>query len=196
MAFNIDRFAAATGAEFARPSLFEVTMVNPAIRGLGDNQIRFLAKVANLPASTLGVVEVPYFGRKMKIAGDRTYEPWNITIINDENFIVRGALENWSNQINESIENTRRLPAGPNGSTVGYRSTATVKQFAVGGGPALRTYTMQNCWPKTLSAIELAWDTVDAIEEYQVEWEFDYWTATGEGGTIGNPGSSLFGTVI
>ncbi len=165
MAFNINEIRANLQFDGARPSLFEVFVNNP-VSNVGDAKFRFMAKATSIPESTLGMIEVPYFGRKIKVAGVRQYADWQITIINDEDFAVRRALEAWHGAINSSESNLRTNP--------GYRSTATVNQYGKDGN-VVRTYTMENCWPISIGAIDLAWDNGDAIEEFPVTWSYDYW---------------------
>ena len=170
MAFNINEMRANLQFDGARPSLFDVYVANPAAT-LGDAKFRFMAKATSIPQSTLGMIEVPYFGRRIKVAGPRTYADWQITIINDEDFAVRRALEAWHGAINSSESNIRTLS--------GYRSTATINQYSKGGpdleGQLTQTYTMENCWPIDIGPIELAWDNDQQIEEFTVTWAFDYW---------------------
>lgn len=99
MAFNIQDIRSQLTSGGARSSLFQVTIQNP-VNGLGDLKVPFMCRAAEIPASTLGFVEVPYFGRRIKLAGDRTFQPWTVTIINDEDFLIRNAVENWSNAMN------------------------------------------------------------------------------------------------
>jgi hypothetical protein len=102
----------------------------------------------------------------MKVAGVRQYPDWSTTIINDEDFAVRRALEAWHGAINSSENNLR--------TTASYRTTATVQQFGKDGG-IVRTYTIVNCWPVNISSIELSWENEAQIEEFTVTWAFDYW---------------------
>ncbi len=129
-----------------------------------------MAKAATIPESTMGMIEVPYFGRKIKVAGVRSYADWQVTIINDEDFSVRRTLEAWHGVINSSEGNIRSIS--------NYRSTARVQQYDKGGA-VIRSYEMINCWPLQISQIDLAWDNGDAIEEFSVTWAFDYWNVVG-----------------
>jgi hypothetical protein len=165
MAFNINEMRANLQFDGARPSLFEVFVNNP-ISSVGDAKFRFMAKATSIPESTIGMIEVPYFGRRIKVAGVRQYADWQITIINDEDFAVRRSLEAWHGAINSSESNLR--------TAANYRSTATINQYGK-DGDIKRTYLMENCWPMQISPIELAWDNGDAIEEFTVTWSYDYW---------------------
>ena len=92
MAFNINEIRSNLALGGARPSLFQIIMNNP-VDAAGDAKLPFMAQAAQIPASTVGTIEVPYFGRKIKIAGDRTFAEWTVTIINDEDFLIRNAME-------------------------------------------------------------------------------------------------------
>ena len=131
-------------------------------------------KTAQLPGSTLGTIEVPYFGRNVRYAGDRTFEDWTVTVINDEDFAIRNSLEAWSNSINTHDSNLRALPQD-------YKSNGIITQFSKDGAP-LRTYVFEGMYPLTIDAIELGWDQVDTIEEFGVTFQFDFWRVEGTTG--------------
>jgi hypothetical protein len=170
MAFNINEFKSQLVGGGARPSLFEVRITHP-ILSAADFKIPFMVKTAGLPASNLGTFNVPYFGRQVKYAGDRQFEDWTVTVINDEDFAVRNALEAWSNAINSHASNTRALPQD-------YKSDAQVIQYGKDGTP-LRQYTFQGLYPLTIDAIPLSWETQDQIEEFGVTFQYDLWVVDG-----------------
>ena len=99
MAFNINEIKSQLTFGGAKASLFQVAITNP-IDGAGDLKTPFMVQAAQIPAAELGVIEVPYFGRKVKIAGDRTFAEWTVTVINDEDFLIRNAMESWMAAIN------------------------------------------------------------------------------------------------
>lgn len=172
MAFNISEFAAA-GLPLggARSSLFSVIIDTPSgVPNIGA-RAAFTCKSAQIPASTLSTIPIRYFGREVKFAGTRTFAPWTVTILNDEDFAVRGALETWSNNINRHEANLRDTALATN---VAYRTTATVTQYSKTGVP-IRTYEFVNIFPTEVAAIEMSWDNSDAIQEYSVTFEYDYW---------------------
>lgn len=152
----------------ARSNKFEVFMGFPlgvaGITALRDFPL--LCKAAQLPSSTLGVIEVPYQGRIVKMVGDRTFEEWTVTILNDENFQIRNAFEAWSNAIN-SHEGNERTIADPYG-------TATVSQLSANGG-IVKTYRMVNVFPMLVAPIELDTSSNDQVQEFTVTLAFDYW---------------------
>ena len=130
----------------------------------------FLVKAANIPASTVGVIEVPYRGRTLKIAGDRTFEPWTVTVLNDKGFALRSKFEEWSTKI-QNLQQNLQTPR-----TIGeYQSSALVRQYDRQGG-VVRSYQFVGIWPSNISAIDLAWDSNDTPEEYTVEFQVQYWT--------------------
>jgi hypothetical protein len=177
MAFNTDVFRSKLIGDGARQNLFEVRLTLPAIADASQNSIiSFFMKTATLPPEEVGVIPVPYFGRQIKIPGNRTFPEWNTTVINDENFKIRQAFESWSNSINGHIGNLRDPAAliGPGG----YATDITVVQYKKIGGSAVE-YTLVNAWPSAVSPQDLDWSANDQIEEFQVTFQYDYWTNTG-----------------
>ena len=127
-----------------------------------------MCKGAQIPGADLGLVEVPYFGRNIKLAGNRTFAEWTTTVINDEDFAVHAGLTNWMNAINGHGENNRSITG------TDYQVDAQVTHYKKEGDIA-KAVTMINCWPQSVAAIDLAWDTNDVIEEFAVTWQYDYW---------------------
>jgi hypothetical protein len=119
------------------------------------------------------MIQIPYFGRKVKIAGDRTFDPWSITIMNDEDFKIRDTLEGWNYKIN-SLENNLRFMTGENG----YKGDAQIDQFDKNGF-VVRTYIFRGIFPETISTIDLDWNANDQIEEFQVQFQYDYFQVSG-----------------
>lgn len=162
MAFSIESFkSSAIQAGGYRPALFEAQVTR------AGNQMNFLCMSTQVPSMTMGVIEVPYFGRKIKIAGDRTYAEWTTTVMIEEDFGLRNELEQWQERMNTAVGNTR--------SEVfeAYKSEAEILLYGKGGGGALRTYKLQGCWPTDIGTIELDWNTTDTIGSYSVTWAFD-----------------------
>lgn len=168
MSLRVDDFKAKLKGGGARPNLFRATVNFPAYAG-GDVELTsFMCKAAQLPASVMNVIEVPFRGRQLKIAGDRTFETWSPTIINDTGFEVRNALEKWMNGINGHSANTGIT------NPVGYQADLLVEQLDKDGS-VLKTYNFRGCFPINLSAIELSYDTVDTLEEFTAEFQVQYW---------------------
>ena len=158
----------------ARSNLFEVELSFPGsveVEGLNDilNKARFLVKAANLPASTIAPIEVPFRGRTLKIAGDRTFETWTITIINDTDFSIRSAFEKWMNTVNRVSDNTGTTDPAD------YQADAYVYQLDRNGG-TLRKYHFYDVFPTQVSTIELSYDA-QGIQEFTVELQVQWWEA-------------------
>jgi len=173
MAFNINQFKSQLVGGGARPTLFQCQITNP-IDSAADAKIPFMVRAAGIPASSVGSYELPYFGRTVKYAGDRTFEDWSVTVINDEDFAIRNAMEAWMNAINSHDSNTRALPQD-------YKSNALVTQFSKDGSP-LRTYVFEGIYPIALDGIELDWSTQDTIEEFGITFQYDMWRVEGNTG--------------
>ena len=159
----------------ARSNLFECELAFPQavnVEGLNDilNKARFLVKAANLPASNVAPIEVPFRGRVLKIAGDRTFDTWTITIINDTDFAIRDAMEKWSNFINDI--QTSQGAVNPED----YQTSATVQQLgrsaASNNIPILRSYQFVGIYPNAVSSIPLDYGATDQIEEFQVTFNY------------------------
>ena len=158
----------------ARPNLFEVELAFPADVGVDNDTLqkaRFLVKAAALPASTVAPIDVPFRGRILKIAGDRTFETWTITVINDVDFSIRSAFEKWMNTINKMNDGTGLT------DPEAYQADAYVYQLARDGG-ILRSYHFYDVFPTNISTIDLSYETTDTIEEFTVELQVQWWEAS------------------
>jgi hypothetical protein len=163
----------------ARANLFEVVLSFPASSPTDPNtldKIRFLVKTAALPASTVGPVNVPFRGRILKVAGDRTFESWTVTVINDTDFAIRSALEKWMNTINRLSDAT-----GVTDPAL-YQADAFVYQLDRDGS-TLRAYHMYDIFPTNLAQIQLSYDTTDEIEQFTCEFQVQWWEAIKGNGT-------------
>lgn len=180
MAFNVNEIRSQLTLGGARNTLFQVQIQNPA-NSVADIKVPFMVRAAQIPSSDLGVIEVPYFGRKIKLAGDRTFGDWTVTVINDEDFLIRNAMEQWSNQINSLRGNLRTFGAA---SPSLYKTNATVTQFSKTGVP-IRTYTFNGIFPQAIATIDLDWNSVDTIEEFTVTFQYDWWEVSGATGNSG-----------
>ena len=164
MPFNITDFKGNFPFDGARPNLFEVNI--PVF----DQKLTFTAKTAQLPGSTVGTIEIPYFGRTVKLAGNRTFPEWTITVINDEDFIIRNQLEEWMARINGHENNLSEAFYSQ------YTFDAEVYQYGKQGN-IIKSYTFVDMFPADLSPIDVSWDANDAIEEYAVTFQYQYWTS-------------------
>ena len=184
---TLDAFKGRMVGGGARPNLFECEMYFPddavptttSKDALAD-KVRFLVKAAQLPASTLTQIDVPFRGRQLKIAGTRTYANWSITVINDIDFDIRTAFERWSNLINKHEDNAGIV------NPADYQQPMIVRQLGrsgVGGPvptsdpniPVLKMYQFYGAYPVELSAIALDYATGDAIEEFTVEMAYQWY---------------------
>jgi hypothetical protein len=156
----------------ARSNLFEVELSFPEAIGVDAvtlDKTRFLVKTAALPASNVTPIEVAFRGRTLKLAGDRTFESWTITVINDTDFAIRSAFEKWSNYMNRLSDNT-----GTTNPAL-YHADAFVYHLNRDGS-ILRSYKFYDVFPTAISAINLAYET-DAIQEFTVEMQVHWWEA-------------------
>ena len=178
---NVSNFLQTIG-QGVKPNMFLVDVQFPAAlskQGEDLNLTNILCKSAALPGSNLGVIEVPFRGRTVKIAGDRTFDTWSATFFNDKNMEIRGLFEEWANDLNRHEANTapRFLP---NNGTEGYMASLFVSQLEKDDkeeGTVIRTYELHHCFPTNVSQIDLAYDSNDQIEEFTVEWQYSYFTA-------------------
>jgi hypothetical protein len=183
MAFNVNEIRSQLTLGGARQSLFQVTIQNPA-NSIADIKVPFMVRTAQIPSSDLGVIEVPYFGRKVRLAGDRTFGDWTVTVINDEDFLIRNAMEEWSNKINSLQGNLRTFGAA---SPLLYKANAQVTQYSKTGVP-IRTYQFNGIFPSVISPIDLDWNATDQIEEFTVTFQYDWWEVSG--GVTGQAGGA------
>jgi len=157
----------------ARPNLFEVVLQFPISAPTDTDTLqksRFLVKAAALPASNIGPVEVPFRGRVLKLAGDRTFDTWTITVLNDTDFSIRSAFEKWMNSMNRMEDATgTQDPAF-------YQSDAYVYQLDRDGS-TLRTYRFHDVFPNNLSSMDLNYESTDQIHEFTVEMQVQWWEA-------------------
>jgi len=163
----------------ARPNLFEVVLSFPASAPTDTNTLdksRFLIKAAALPSSTVGPINVPFRGRILKIAGDRTFESWTVTVINDSDFAIRSSLEKWMNSINRLSDATGATDPAL------YQADAYVYQLDR-DGTTLRAYHMYDIFPTSIASIPLSYEETDRIEEFTCEFQVQWWEAIKGSGT-------------
>ena len=170
---TISQFKTALGGGGVRPNLFEVRLdasnLTQFMAGVPAENLAFMCKAAALPAQNVASIDVPFRGRQFKVAGDRTIDNWTITVINDENFAVRNAMERWSQSIIDNATNQGQVD--PNN----YMSQADVFQYSrqKGNGDnvgVIKTYRFIDIFPVTVGDIALSYDSGDTIEEFDVEF--------------------------
>ena len=152
----------------ARPNLFKVTMAFPAYVTANVELASYMCKATSMPASTIAPIAVPFRGRNLQIAGDRTFDPWSVTIINDTDFNVRNSFEQWMNGINQHKLNTGLTQPSS------YMADMIVEQLDK-DGTVEKTYNIRGTFPTNLGAIELSYEQENAIEEFEVELQIQYW---------------------
>ena len=172
---NIDDFKANLLGGGARANQFRVTITPPTgiSIGLDVRRTSFLVKGSSLPALTLGEIAVPFRGRNIYIAGDRTApETWDTLFLNDTDFMIRTAMERWSNGINDLANNTGVV------APADYQTDLSVEQMDR-DDTVLKSYIFKSAWPTSVSSIELTSDTADAIEEFEVTWRYQHFEPSG-----------------
>ena len=177
---NIDNFKGFLTGGGARANQFRVFMTTPGpvAAAIPVEKTSFLCKGAALPGQTIAEVPVPFRGRNLYIAGDREFDTWDTTIINDTDFEIRNEVEAWMNSINDLELNT-----GLN-NVDDYTADLIVEQLGR-DNRTLKTYVLRNCQPTVMSPIDLSYDTVNAIEEFTVTWRYTHFS-TGRGGASTN----------
>ena len=184
----------------ARPNMFEVNIDLPDQIGKDKNRdenMRFMIKAAEIPAANIGNIPVPFRGRVLPVAGDRTFDPWTVTIINDASFDIRRVMEEWSNLINDLQFDVGDI------NPADYQKSAQVFQLSrqsQGQGTSgnegniiqtLRTYNFEGIYPNAVSSIPLDYGATDQIEEFQVTFNYLFWTAELPGFAKGNESVSV-----
>lgn len=183
MAFNVNDFKSNYQYGGARPALFDITMTNP-ITANADRTLAFRCRASAIPQRNVTKIPVPFFARNIKVAGvQQDYEDWNVTVLEDEDWIIRDSLETWSHSINSVVGNIRQL-SGSDQSL--YKSTATVNHYSQTGN-LLRQYTFYGIWPTVVSPITLDWGQ-DEVASFECTFSVDWWTI-GTGSTTGTGGS-------
>ena len=191
---TIDKFKSRISGGIARPNLFEVVLATPD--GVVDTNVndfgiksRFLVKAAALPASNIAPISVPFRGRKLKIAGDRTFDEWTVTVINDTDFAIRSSMERWMNSIakvsdNSGLTNPEDYIKDLKIYQLGRAEVAQNTQASETDMPILRTYKFHGCFPTNVSQLDLSYDQADALEEFTVTFQVQWWEADGNGGSV------------
>lgn len=164
---GVDDFKSKIRGGGARPNLFKATIQYPGYAN-GDVELTsFMCESAQLPGSSFGTIVVPFRGRQLKMAGDRTFGPWSVSIINDTDFAVRNAMERWMNGINAHSANTGLS------SPILYESDLFVEQLNRAGEP-IKKYTFRGAFPIEVAPIELSYGATDEIERFGVTFEYQY----------------------
>src|SRR6056300_173122 len=165
---GVDDFKAKLRGGGARPNLFQVTINYPGFAGGDPELTSFMVSAASLPGSVMGEILVPFRGRQLKMAGDRTFEQWTTTIVNDTDFSVRNAIERWMNQINQHRQNTGLT------NPIEYEADLRVDQLDRSGAK-IKSYIFRGAYPANLSEIALDYSSNDIIENFTCTWSYQYY---------------------
>lgn len=182
LGFNIDTFKAqGLPRGGARPSLFKVRFaaIPSGVLTVVDNQssdLEYVCRAAQIPASTIDPVAVPYFGRQIQLAGNRTFSPWTITVMNDEGMKHRNMFESWHNKINTLVSNRQDSSSD---NMLDYKVPANVLQYGKAGpsddSGIIRQYQFEGMFPIDVGAMQLDWDAGNQIQTFDVTLAYDYW---------------------
>ena len=165
---GVDDFKSKLTGGGARANLFKATVNFPSYVNPDMELTSFLCKGVQVPSSTIAPIAIPFRGRQLQMAGDRTFEPLSLTIINDSDFQVRNAFESWANGINNFATNTGLANMND------YISDVVVEQLNK-AGEVTKKYDFRGCWPSSISTIDLNYDSENTIEEFTVELQVKYW---------------------
>ena len=165
---SVDDFKAQLKGGGARPNLFRVTVNFPGYAGGNAELTSFMVRASQLPGSNVTQIDVPFRGRVLKVAGERIFDPWTVTVINDTDFAVRDAMERWSNGINSHAANTGLTNPSD------YQADMFVEQLDK-DGTVLKRYDFRGAFPTVVTPIDLAYDANGVIEEFSVEFAVQYW---------------------
>ena len=170
---NINAFKANIAGGGARANQFQVMLDNPAgiTAGLNGARDAFMVKASSLPGQTITEVPVPFRGRTLYLAGDREFETWTTTIINETDFGLRNSMERWMTGINDLETSTGVTNPSD------YYANLRVEQLDRDNN-ILKFYTLQNCWPTVVAPIELSYDTVSEVETFDVTWRYTHFSAS------------------
>lgn len=173
---SLDQFKNALKGGGARGNQFEVLFSVPtglATIGSFNNDTRFLVKTAQLPGQVIGEIAVPFRGRNLYIAGDREFEAWTTTVINDTDFHVRDMVEKWMNAINDLDNNQGSVNPGE------YMANLQVNQLDRRDDSVLKSYQLKGCWPQTITPIDLSFESQNEVEQFDITWRYQFFTASG-----------------
>ena len=186
--FNINTFRQKLNGG-SKANLFRMEIIPEfTVPGFDANEVSILCKSGAIPAFTLGIIEVPFRGRRIKIPGDRTYADWTATFVNDDNQQTRKAFDSWMNTIVDvNGENSLRTGVGT------YRCKIVVNQLRPDGNIA-RIYELYDAFPTDVSAIDLSYDTTDAVQEFTVTFKYHFLDVGGIAAAGGNASAPKAGT--
>ena len=177
MSANIDQFKSALRGGGARANQFRIKFQSPTgiAIGLDNRTASFLTRTGQLPGSSVAEVVVPFRGRNLYLAGDREYETWTTTVLNDTDFMVRNAMEAWNNGMNNYINGTGLQNVSD------YTADLLVQQLDR-NDKVIKSYSLVNCFPQAIGAIDLSFDTTTEVETFDITWRYTHFVSFGIGG--------------
>ena len=201
---TLSQFKSKLAGGAARPNLFEVSIPTfpssvSTAWGAGDDAengiFKFLCKSATLPASNVGSIDIPFRGRILKVAGDRTFDDWTVSVINDEDFKLRTAFEQWGNIMSKlddatGVTNPASYMTDAYVQQLGRGAQAFTAENAGAESSILRTYKFYDIFPTTVGEIALSYDSSDEIEQFDITFKVQYYTignslqSSGSGGEV------------
>jgi hypothetical protein len=184
---NISDFKSKLSGGGARANQFKVILSTfPSGAANVTEELSFLCKSTVLPGQSITATVVDFRGRQIKLAGDsRAFEDWQMTVINDTSFSIRNSFEKWMEKINNMSTN------GGATNPIDYQTDIIVQQLDRDEN-VLKTYTLINAFPVGLGEIAVSYDTNDTIEDFTVDFAYEYYTAQiGDGGAFTTGDASL-----
>jgi len=171
MSLAIDDFKAKLTGGGVRGNLYSCIINSPSVASIPSELTTFMCKAASLPSSVIGQIDVPFRGRQLRVAGDRTFENWTATLYNDQEFQIRNGFETWLNAINAHASGLQS-----DLSPTAYQAQIIVNQLDRTNA-IIKTYTIEGAFPINISGVDVAYDNNDTIEEFTVEFAYQYWTS-------------------
>ena len=170
--FNVDSFTSALKGGGARTNLMWAKMTNSTYLTNGGD-FTYMCKATNIPASTITAIDVPYFGRNVKVAGEsREFAPLTTTVVNDEGHVILAAMTAWMEDLNGATTNATKKNLFA--SRTSYTCDIELEMYKKDGVKD-QNWNFVNCWPSNISAIDLNWDSVNTIQEFTIDWQYDYY---------------------
>lgn len=194
MSFSVENFRQALQYDGQRPNLFQVVLSLPTAvlnATTAGSELAFLCKTAQIPGSTTGIVPMYYFGREIPLVGNVTYDNWTITVINDEDYMVKNSIENWRNLLNSHVGNLRATAFE---NYLDYQASGYVTTYGKTGGNTA-TYNFQGLWPTNDPIVDLDWGQNDTVMEFTCTFAVLYWTNATTTDTLGTTATGVTSTV-
>ena len=168
---SINDFRTALEGGGARANQFQIVFNTPSRLPTFQGKHSFLVRTGQLPGSSVGEVVVPFRGRALYLAGDREYEAWTTTVLNDTDFMIRNAMENWQNEMNDFRNGGGRTNVSE------YTADLIVEQLDR-DDTVIKRYLLENCFPQAIGAIDLSYDTTTEVETFDITWRYTHFSTS------------------